>query len=58
MPKDRQVKRVEAEARASCYNSLSLDEKIKRAKECPGENKKVLEKLLKQREHGSKKGEG
>lgn len=43
----RELRRTQAEKRQSAYNSLSVDQKIERAKERPGESYRELVRLYK-----------
>lgn len=45
MPKTLEVKRTEAQARQEAYDSLSVDQRIKRAKSRRGNSRKELARL-------------
>ena len=50
MSKDRQTKKAEADARKAACDALRIDARIKKLKSKPGESKKELERLQKQKE--------
>jgi hypothetical protein len=45
MAKSKKQKRIEAEARQTEYDELSLEDKVRRALRAPGHSRKELEKL-------------